>query len=69
MITLKHVAENVAPALFAAVMMLCGSTALAQNATQTCRPAQVIPVAGTEAPAKLVIDAPLPSHSPPVEWS
>ena len=59
MITLKRVADRVAPALSVAAMMLCGSTALAQNATQTCRPAQVIPVAGIEAPAKLVIDAPL----------
>ena len=59
MITLKHAAENVAPVLSVAAMMLYGSTALAQNATQTCRPAQVIPLTGTEAPAKLVIDAPL----------
>ena len=59
MITLKHAAENVAPVLFVAAVMLYGSTALAQNATQTCRPAQVIPLTGTEAPAKLVIDAPL----------
>lgn len=59
MITLKHVAKNVAPVLSVAAMMLYGSTALAQSATQTCRPAQVIPLTGTEAPAKLVIDAPL----------
>ena len=59
MITLKHVAENVAPVLSVAGMMLYGSTALAQSATQTCRPAQVIPLAGTEPDAKLVIDAPL----------
>ena len=59
MITLKHVAENVAPVLSVAGMMLYGSTALAQSATHTCRPAQVIPLAGTEPDAKLVIDAPL----------
>ena len=59
MITLKCVTDHVASALFVAAMMMCGSTALAQNATQTCRPAQVIPVAGPEAPAKLVIDGPL----------
>ena len=59
MITLKHAAENVAPVLSVAAMMLHGSTALAQNATHTCKPAQVIPVTGTEAPARLVIDAPL----------
>ena len=59
MITLKHVADNVAPVLSVAAMMLYGSTALAQTATQTCRPAQVIPLTGTEPAAKIVIDAPL----------
>ena len=59
MITLKHVAENVAPVLSVAAMMFYGSTALAQSATQTCRPAQVIPLSGTEPDAKLVVDAPL----------
>jgi Family of unknown function (DUF6130) len=59
MITLKHAAGNVAPVLSVAVMMLYGSTALAQSATQRCRPAQVIPLTGTEPAAKLVIDAPL----------
>ena len=33
MITLKHAAENVAPVLSVAAMMLYGSTALAQSAT------------------------------------
>lgn len=60
MITLKHVAENVAPMLSAAAMMLCASTALAQSATQRCRPAQVIPLTGTEPAAKIVVDPPLP---------
>jgi hypothetical protein len=41
-------------------MVLCASTALAQSATQTCRPAQVIPLTGTEPAAKIVIDPPLP---------
>jgi hypothetical protein len=59
MITLKHAARNVAPVLSVAAMMLCGSGAFAQGATQTCKPAQVIPVTAAEAPAKLVIDAPL----------
>ena len=59
MITLKHAAENVAPVLSVAAMMLYGSTALAQGATQTCRPAQVIPLSGTEPAAKIVIDSPL----------
>ena len=59
MITLKHAAGNVAPVLSVAAMMLYGGTALAQSATQTCRPAQVIPITGTEPVAKLVINAPL----------
>jgi Family of unknown function (DUF6130) len=59
MITLKLAAEYVAPVLSVAAMMLYGSTALAQTATQTCRPAQVIPLTGTEPAAKIVIDAPL----------
>ena len=59
MITLKHAAGNVAPVLSVAAVMLCGSTALAQSDTHTCRAAQVIPLAGTEAAAKIVIDAPL----------
>jgi Family of unknown function (DUF6130) len=56
MITLKHAAE-VAPVLSLVAMMLCASTALAQTATQRCRPAQVIPLTGTEPAAK--IDPPL----------
>jgi hypothetical protein len=65
MITLKHVAHHVAPVLSVtavaavAAMMLHGSTALAQTTTQTCRPAQVIPLTGTEPAAKIVVDAPL----------
>ena len=59
MITLKHVADNVAPVLSVAAMMLYGSTAVAQSATKTCKPAQVIPITGTEPAARLVIDAPL----------
>lgn len=59
MITLKHVAGNVAPVLSVAAMMLYGSTAFAQTATHTCRPAQVIPLTVTEPAAKIVIDAPL----------
>jgi len=59
MITLKHVAGTLAPALSVAAMMLSGSTAFAQTATQTCRPAQVIPLTGTEPAAKIFLDAPL----------
>ena len=46
MITLKLAAGHVAPVLSVAVVMLCGSTALAQSETRTCRPAQVIPASG-----------------------
>ncbi len=59
MITLKHAARNVAPVLSVAAMMLYGSTALAQSATPSCKPAQVIPLTGAEPAAKLVVDAPL----------
>ena len=59
MITLKQVAGNAGPVLSVAAMMLCASTALAQGGTQTCRPAGVIPLTGTEPAAKIVIDPPL----------
>jgi hypothetical protein len=59
MITLKHVADNVAPVLSVAAMVLYGSSALAQTATHTCRAAQVIPLTGAEPAAKVVVEAPL----------
>ena len=59
MTTLTHSATNAAPMLCAIALMLYGSTAVAQTTTQTCRPAQVIPLTGTEPAAKLVVDAPL----------
>jgi hypothetical protein len=59
MITLKHAVDNVVPALAVAVTILCASTALAQDAAPACKPAQVIPLAGTEPAAKLVLSAPL----------
>jgi hypothetical protein len=59
MITLKQAAENAAPVLCVAVMMWHGSSALAQDATHACPPAQVIPLTGTEPAAKLVVDPPL----------
>ena len=60
MITLKHGARNMARMLYVAVILLYGSDAFAQSATHACRPAQVIPLTGTEPAAKLVIDPPLP---------
>jgi Family of unknown function (DUF6130) len=59
MITLKHAAGIVAAALSVAAVMQYGITTHAQNTTRTCRPAQVIPLTGTEPAPKLVIDAPL----------
>ena len=47
--------------LSVAALALFGITASAQNATDKCRPAQVIPLAGgSEPPAKLFMDPPLP---------
>lgn len=59
MITLKYAAGNVAAVLSVAALMPYGITTHAQNATPACRPAQVIPLTGTEPAPKLVIDAPL----------
>jgi Family of unknown function (DUF6130) len=59
MLTLKDAVENGATLLCGAAMMLCASTALAQNASETCRPAQVIPLTGTEPAPKIVVDPPL----------
>jgi hypothetical protein len=59
MITLTHVSTKVARVLSVAAMILYASTAAAQSAMPTCRPAQVIPLAGTEPAAKIIIDAPL----------
>ena len=58
MITLKHSAKRSA-LLSVAAMMLYPITALAQSATATCRPAQVIPLTDTEPAAKIVVERPL----------
>ena len=42
-----------------AVFVLCATTAMAQGATDNCRPASVIPLTTKEAPAKIVVDPPL----------
>ena len=59
--TLNHAAGTVAPVLAFAAMVLCASTAAAQSATQNCRPAQIIPLTGTEPAAKIAIEPPLPA--------
>jgi hypothetical protein len=43
-----------------AAMVLYAMTVVAQNATDVCRLTTVIPLTGTEPPAKLIIDPPLP---------
>ena len=58
MITPKHAAAKSVASLAVAAAMLCGNNALAQS-TQTCRPAQVIPLNTSEPAPKLVIDSPL----------
>jgi Family of unknown function (DUF6130) len=40
-------------------MLLCATTAMAQNATDACRLPSVIPLAGEEPPAKIIVDPPL----------
>jgi hypothetical protein len=60
MITLRRAAQTLVPALSAAVVLSYGSAALAQSGTGMCRPAQVIPLTGTEPAPRLVVDAPLP---------
>jgi hypothetical protein len=42
-----------------AAIVLYAMTAVAQNATDSCKPTHVIPITGSEAPAKIVIDPPL----------
>jgi hypothetical protein len=59
MINLKHAAEDVASVLLGTAMVMYANAAFAQSATQTCKPAGVIPLAGTEPAAKIVIDPPL----------
>lgn len=59
MITLKHAAVTLTALLFGAGLMQYGITAHAQNVTPACRPAQVIPLTGTEPAPRLIIEAPL----------
>jgi Family of unknown function (DUF6130) len=60
MANLKHSLQG-ASLVFAAAILLCAMRGMAQNPTDVCRPATVIPLAGgSEPPAKIVIDPPLP---------
>jgi hypothetical protein len=60
MSTSKHAVPIAAGLLAAALLLLPGSTALGQDATQECKPSPVIPLTAKEPPAKLVIGRPLP---------
>ena len=60
MANLKCTSLKVTSLLSVAAIVLCSVTAMAQNATDICRPAPVVPRAsGSEPPAKIVIDPPL----------
>ena len=54
----KYTSSKSTSLLSVAAIMLFAMTAMAQNPTDKCRPAPVIPLAG-EPPAKIVIDPPL----------
>ena len=58
MANLKYTSSKGTSLLSVAAIVLCAMTAVAQSATDKCRPAPVIPLA-SEPPAKIVIDPPL----------
>ena len=58
MANLKYPSSKGTSLLSIAAIALYATTAVAQNATDKCRPASVIPLA-SEPPAKIVIDPPL----------
>ena len=55
----KYASSKGTSLLSVAAIVLCAMTAVAQSASDKCRPATVIPLASSEAPAKIVIDPPL----------
>src|SRR5271169_7175834 len=60
MANLTYTSSKGTSLLSVAAIVLYAMTAMAQNATDICRPAPVIPLAsGSEPPAKIVIDPPL----------
>jgi hypothetical protein len=59
MIPLKLSIRTVAPVLSLAALLMNGGAAFSQTGAPGCKPAQVIPIDGTEPPATLVIDPPL----------
>lgn len=56
---LKYMTSKGMPLILVAVFVLCARTAVAQSATDNCRPASVIPLTSKEPLAKIVIDPPL----------
>ena len=59
MISLSTTFANAAPALCMAALLLVTEAPRAQDATRTCKPAEVIPINGTEPAARLVVNPPL----------
>lgn len=60
MANLKDTSSKGTSLLAVAAIVLYAMTTMAQNPTDNCRPAEVIPLAGaSEPPAKIVIDLPL----------
>ena len=59
MSTSSRVATSCTSLLCAAWLAQSGGTASAQDATQVCKPPQVIPLASPEPPPRLVVNAPL----------
>jgi hypothetical protein len=60
MITFVHGAEPVAAAVLAIATLMQYQDTHAQTTKPTCRPAQVVPLTGTEPAARLVVEMPLP---------
>jgi Family of unknown function (DUF6130) len=59
MANLRYISSKGTLLLSVAAIVLCAMTAVAQSASDSCKPASVIPLAGSEPPAKIVIDPPL----------
>lgn len=59
MANLKCASSKGTPLLSVAAIVLYGMTAMAQNATDICKPADVIPLTTEQPPARIVIDPPL----------
>ena len=60
MANLKHINSKATFLLSGAAIILYAMTAVGQRATDKCGVAPVIPLAGAEPPAKILIDPPLP---------